>query len=427
MAGANGSYLYILIGRVLGNPSNTGARCAPPVLQYLHALQDRRRQRVVHASPIARLGWRPAEVNTFVTLKYIDPDRLALIPPRHRVQHEFCFYIHDVMVNLLKEAETHRVSTVQYRFKDNAEAEAFKKRNDPISFFIENGQRDVAMQITLNQVNLALYADLLHFVHEALKALEKRKFVVAFALLRKPLKQSLMFATWMCADAQDFFTQLERSPADYMEEKDLPKERRLELLKMAIARLENPDLLDAQTIYDIVFDKNLKTGLAPLFDKAAHLVTSRGVLVKTEVLNLNFIFKNLGDNDLYDTVYLRLAYILIYLMLLQVTLYSRMQGIEKRFSDWILLTSLGAYQSLFVKGRSPLINSLNKALAEFLTCPHCRTDLKIKKSYAARFFVTQELHCQRCNADHHFPLFWLLSKSQWSFSGKADERVQTNH
>jgi len=62
-------------------------------------------------------------------------------------------------------------------------------------------------------------------VHEALKALEKRKFVVAFALLRKPLKQSLMFATWICADAQNFFTQLERSPADYMEEKDLPKER----------------------------------------------------------------------------------------------------------------------------------------------------------------------------------------------------------
>ncbi len=310
------------------------------------------------------------------------------------------------MVSLLKEAETHRVSTVQYTFKNEAEAEAFKKRNDPISFFVENGQRDVAMQITLNQVNLALYADLLHFVHEALKALEKRKFVVAFALLRKPLKQSMMFATWMCADAQNFFTQLERSPADYMEEKDLPKERRLELLKMAIARLENADFFDAQLIYDIVFDKNLETGLA---------------------LNLNFIFKNLGDNDLYDTVYLRLAYILIYLMLLQVTLYSRMQGIEKRFSDWILLTSLGAYQSLFVKGRSPLINSLNKALAEFLTCPHCRTDLKIKKSYAARFFVTQELHCQRCNADHHFPLFWLLSKSQWSIFGKADERVQTSH
>lgn len=45
----------------------------------------------------------------------------------------------------------------------------------------------------------------LYFVHEALKALEKRKFAVAFTLLRKPLKESLMFATWICADEEDFF------------------------------------------------------------------------------------------------------------------------------------------------------------------------------------------------------------------------------
>ena len=147
--------------------------------------------------------------------------------------------------------------------------------------------------------------------------------------------------------------------------------------------------------------------------------------MKTEELNLNFIFKDLEDNDLYDTIYLRLAYILMDLMLLQVTLYSRMQGIEKTFSDWILLTSLGAYQSLPLKGRSPLVDILNKALTEFLKCPYCWTDLKITKHFATRFFVTQQLHCQRCNPDHHFPLFWLLSKSQWSIFGK--EGVQTNH
>ncbi|SRR6266496_1669741 len=122
-------------------------------------------------------------------LNYLDPERLILIPRRQRVQHELCFYIHDAMVNLLREAESHGVSVVQYTFKDKREAEAFEKRNDPIGFFLESGRRDVAMQITLNQVNLALFSDLLHFVHEALRALEKRKFVVAFALLRKPLSQ----------------------------------------------------------------------------------------------------------------------------------------------------------------------------------------------------------------------------------------------
>jgi hypothetical protein len=359
-----------------------------------------------------------------MTLNYIDPSRLALIPSRQHARHEFCFYLHDVMVSLLREAEAHRVSTVKYTFQSEEEAAAFEKQNDPLAFFIANGRRDLAMRITLNQVSLALYADLLHFLCEALKALEKRKFTVAFTLLRKPLKQSLMFATWMCADEQDFFTQLEQSPADYMEEKDLPKGRRIELLDRAIARVEDPSFFDAKLIYTIVFDKDSETGLAPLFDKAAHLVTSRGRLMKTEELNLNFIFKNPHDDDVYQTVYVGLAYVLIYLTLLQVALYSRMHAVEKNFTDWILLTSLGAYPSLFGKGRSPLADLVNKTLADLLVCPHCRAVVRVKKLDAARFFVTENLHCGNCGEDHHFPLFWLMSKLQWSISGTAKPQKQ---
>jgi hypothetical protein len=355
-----------------------------------------------------------------MAINYLDLDRLVLIPSRQRARHEFCFYLHDIMVGLLKEAEAHRVATVKYVFRDEVEKNAFKERNDPLAFFIENGRRDIAKQVALNQVSLALYADLLHFVCEALKALEKRKFTVAFTLLRKPLKQSLMFATWMRADDEDFFTQFERSPADHMEEKNLPKERQIELLERAIACIENPNLFNANLIYSIIFDKNSETGLAPLFDKATHLVTSRGRYMRTEELNFNFIFKNPQDNDIYETVYLGLGYVLMYLVLLQVSLYSRMCTVEKSFCDWVLLTSLGSYPSLFTKGRSPLVDMLNDNLTEFLICPHCRTPVKIRKSEAARFFITENLRCLHCSNDHHFPLFWLMSKLKLSFSGKTE-------
>src|SRR5262249_46887158 len=153
---------------------------------------------------------------------------------------------------------------------NDAEAAAFAKCDDPISFFIETGRREVALRIALNKVSLALYSDLLHFIYEALRAFEKRKFTIEFSLLRKPLKQSLMFATWMCADEEEFFTQLERSPADNMEEKDLPPARRINLLKRAIERIVNPSFFDAELIHNIIFEKDLETGLAPLFDKATH-------------------------------------------------------------------------------------------------------------------------------------------------------------
>jgi hypothetical protein len=349
-----------------------------------------------------------------MSLGLIPLDRLILIPPRFHDQHEFCFFVHDQMVSLLREGESHRITDVSFRLKDTVEANAVEHSEDILSFLIQSGRTDVARRVSVNQTSLALYADLLHFVFEALRAFEKRKFVVAFTLLRKPLRQNLLFATWICADEVDFFDKLLRSPADHMEENNFPAARRLELIATALKNTRDSSCLDANLIYSIAFDKNFESGFAPLFDKAAHLVTSRGRLMKTEELNLNFIFKDLGEDDLFDIVYLRLAYLLIYLLFLQIELFSRMRGVTEHFLNWTRISTLGAFLALFVKGRSPLIDGLNKAFAEFLMCPHCKAPVKIKKFSAARFFVSQQLHCSKCGNDHEFPLFWLLSKCDLS-------------
>jgi hypothetical protein len=324
-----------------------------------------------------------------MSLDLIPGDRLVLIPSRFHEQHEFCFFIHDQMVCLLKEAEAHRIAAVSFQLRDGAEAKALEGSDNALDFLIQNGRMDIARRVSVNQTTFALYADLLHFIFEGLKALEKRKFVVAFTLLRKPLKQNLLFASWICADEEDFFDKLLRSPADHMEEANLPRARRIELITHALKNIKDPSFFDPDLIYSIVFDKSLETGFAPLFDRAAHLVTSRGRLMRTEELNLNFIFKDPSEDDLYGVVYLRLSYLLIYLLFLQIALFSRMETLTQSFVNWTLLASVGAFHALFDKGRSALVDSLNKSFREMLVCPHCKTKVKIKKSSAAKFFVSQ--------------------------------------
>jgi hypothetical protein len=297
-------------------------------------------------------------------LGLMDVERLSLIPVRFRAHHEFCFHLHDTMVAVLQEARMHGIGDVEVTLEEEDQARAFQ--DDPIASLLENGKRDDAKRIVLNQVTIALYSDLLHFLYEGLTALAKRKFSVAFALLRKPLKESMMFASWVCADEEDFFDRLLRSPADHMEEKDLPESRRLDLLRAAVSNLPLTSISDAQLIYDIVFNRKLDSGLAPLFDKAMHLVTSRGRLYRTEELNLNFIFKNPGENDLFEIIYPRLAYVSLYILSLQITLFSRMRSINESFTQWVLTSALGAYHALFANGHSPLVNALNKVLHEFL-------------------------------------------------------------
>lgn len=345
----------------------------------------------------------------------IESDRLLNIPRRFRADHEFCFHLRDLMTTLLVEAEAAEADHVSIRFANENEAQKFEAASNVLDFLLRNGYRDAAQSICFNQLSMAIFGDMLHFVYEALIAMEKRKFSVAIALLRKPLKENLVFAAWLCADEDDFFERFLDSPARHMEAKDIQKAKRIEILKGAIEHFDVKSFADADRLNAILFDKEVDGGLAVLFDKATHLVTSRGTYMRTEGLNLNFIFKDPLDNDLYEGPYPQLAYVLLFALSIQIALFSRMARVEESFRTWALMTAVGAYSGLFVKGRSSLVNSFNGLLKEFLACPHCKSQVKIEKSRSARFFIAQMLRCQTCNIDFEFPLSWVLSQTEWNF------------
>jgi hypothetical protein len=183
------------------------------------------------------------------------------------------------MVTLLRDAELSKAADVSIAFSGEAELTSLKKEfgDDPIGYLEKHGFHAEVKRICINKLSLALHADMLHFIHEALKALEKRKTTVAFALLRKPLKENLFFTAWMCANEDEFFKKFSDSPPDTMESERLPKSKRRQVLADAIKRLEIKTFADADVIYDFIYEKGTHQGLAILFDKATHLVTSRGV------------------------------------------------------------------------------------------------------------------------------------------------------
>ncbi len=317
-----------------------------------------------------------------------------------------------------RDAELSKAAHVSIKFSEEEQLASITKEfgQDPIAYLEKHGYHSEVKRICINQLSLALFADMMHFVHEALKALEKRKTTVAFALLRKPLKENLFFAAWMCADEDEFFRKFTESPPGEMESERLPASKRRQVLADATKKLDLKTFSDADVIYDLIYEKKTDRGFANLFDKATHLVTSRGVHLRTEKMNLNFIFKSPLDTDVYDYVYFRIAYLLIFALLIQIALYSRMGGLNPHYKTWASLVALGTYHALFVKGHSPIIDSLNRSLRDFLICPYCRSQVRIRKTYAAQFFIAQKLFCTSCQSESDFPLFWLLSKLDWKIS-----------
>jgi uncharacterized protein YbaR (Trm112 family) len=237
-----------------------------------------------------------------------------------------------------------------------------------------------------------------------MRTLEKHKHTVSIALFRKPLRQNLLFLTWIFADERDYFTRF-HADASRLDE-NLPPERIKELLKIACDKIRiRPD---ADLIYDMVFNKRNQSGLGHYFDKALHLVTSNAA-VKTEDLNLNMIFTNPSDDSLYDGIYHVLAYPFMYLLFLQVEMLRQMTIVPEFYSQWLDTATWTTYDAVFGDS-SDGVEAFNERLSDLLTCSLCRKPLRVTRENVLEFFADEIIHCAHCMIRQQFPLYWLMSR-----------------
>lgn len=252
---------------------------------------------------------------------------------------------------------------------------------------------------------------MLHFVYEAMRALEKRKFAVAFSLLRKPFKEGLLIAAQMCVDESALFAKLKTNAANLLNRRELNEQRTRQLLRDAVSKAcKGPTIVQADMIYDAVFDRKNALGLAGLFDKATHLITENRQ-IRTEDYNINFIFKNPLDNDVYaGETYQQIGVVLQFLALVQIDLYGRMTEISRHHRNWLLFTSLGTFEALYSSGSPRITRFIRSALGELLACAICDKRMRLLKVDAPRLFIAERIECSECGADQGFPFGWLLGK-----------------
>lgn len=315
------------------------------------------------------------------------------------------------MVQQLNQMELQKAAHIHFNIEAQEERELLENDIHILDFLNKSGRGNLERRAVINHICIALYADMLHYIYEGLRALEKRKFTVAFTLFRKPFKEGLLITAQMCADEEKFFTQMKRNAKGLLNRRAWNEESIKTLLESALDACNARIFTKADSIYASLFDRKNEAGMAGLFDKATHLVTEFSQ-IRTENYNINFIFKNPMDNDVYEgDTYSQLATVLLLLNLMQFELYSRMTPPNEGYKEWVLFTSMGVYESLFIAGRSRMTNFVNHHLSEFMICPVCQAKLKVKKADIPRLFIAETLDCPNCYTNHHFPFGWLLSKT----------------
>lgn len=341
-------------------------------------------------------------------LGLISSERLTYLPTKHRAAHEFCFYLHDQMATLVKGFEDEKLNNFRIKFRDEEEAKAFSDAENIFDYLDQSGREELSKNIVLRQIIVPIFSDFLHFVHEALKALEKRKLTFAISVLRKPLKENFPIATLMLVDQDEFYRRLKTSPHKSFKGDEFSKKFRLCMWEKLAKFEEHFEIVNGELIETILFDHSEGYGFAALFDKANHLTTHYDV-VRTEPFNLNFIFSNPQRDDLYDHIYPRLAYCLRIardvmhdLMACRAPINPAYRGLDFEIAD-------AAFFSLFIKGKSPYISGFKRLFEGLLNCQHCKSKLKILANNAPKFFIMERCECSVCGHSNQVPVEWLLS------------------
>lgn len=341
---------------------------------------------------------------------YLSEDRLQKIPKRHWAAHEFSFYLHDLIADLTYTAEQIGAADLHIKLETETDIAALRAASNPIDFLSATGRADEERRLMVNGICAALFPDMLHFIHAGLTALEARKFTLAFACFRKPFNEGLPLVALLCADEGRFFTEFKSDPVSFLDggKGNFDRPNKKLAIEAAIAKCSDASFMSADLLYTYLFDFKNASGFAGLFDKAMHLVT-RNRDIKTEAYNLNFIFKDPRQNDIYESSYQGISYVLLCIHLMQIELLKRMHFPADDYLKQLNMRALGTYQALFLKGRSEIASSMNETLGELMKCPVCHERVRLRKKTAPMFFVTENLECDKCGRVSQFPLAWLMS------------------
>lgn len=353
------------------------------------------------------------------TINYLSPERLALLPEHYYLAHEFCFYLHDSVVSTLVQYEQAGIhNTVRDAIEEVITTEGLEDKfegKNLLDMLKDNENTfELYKKHLLGHLVLALASDMLHFLYEAMTSIEKRKFSVGFSLFRKPFKENLFLLSWILADEDDF---IKRFESDNFKSFKLPSsEEKKGIIAKAISKLHTKDSFDEELIWNFIYSKQHENGFEPTWQRATHLTTSMGKLLKTEDLSFNFIFENADDDFYFNFLEDGLPYLMFYMSQVSLACFDKVHNLNEKTVNHLIMTSYGVFESLYKdEDESKVMNDIQEMFDKFLICVHCQSKFTIAKDNFASLLIEEQFECSKCKLNNQFPFYWLLAQTNLSF------------
>lgn len=233
--------------------------------------------------------------------------------PDHLVPaHNLCFLLHDVLVELLRSGEEVGSFQQTLDLRDAADRQELENAADVFEWMDNTKRESERVALLRKTVFPAVLSDFLHFVYEALETSRKAKLNVSYALLRKPLQESLFLLETIATDADGFAAHLLTDPLQLRAQKAGGLDVHRKRIAAVLSTLDEGSRFDSAYLTQLRYDKLSEDGFDGLCNLAVHLFTDHKA-IRTESLNINFVFSDWEDKvSQWHFLYGRLPYLLSY-------------------------------------------------------------------------------------------------------------------
>jgi hypothetical protein len=340
-------------------------------------------------------------------LAIIDPSRLQMLPADKIAIHELAFWLHDKMTELLVETESSSRKKVWNTAFTAIDRELGQRGIENTQEFLAQSGGIISTPLKL-EVAMAILSDSLHYIYEALTSFEKRKFNVGFSLLRKPFSENLMLLSWMLADDDEFIKHFGNGDLQKRQVISIDILQKKKIFSKSMKLLPLEEFFSSETLYDIIYNKDVPNGLQVRMQRAMHLITTNHPALSTPSLGLNSIFINPLDDKNYS-FYESFTMVLFYMLSLTLALFHRYLELDERSHSEVLVRAVGLYANVAGEGRLDAISRhLNHSMKDFMKCEWCDGKSKIYKRFAPSFYLRDLAYCAKCRRFSHTPLTFLI-------------------
>ncbi len=325
------------------------------------------------------------------------------LPAEFHFCHNYCFFLHDQLVETLISGEKAKIFNIQIKHRNKNEAREMGRHSGEalVTWLETHGYKNEVRKLFYKQICAALLSDFLHFIYEALQSSKKGKLTVAYALLRKPLKDNLFLLEWLLARPAEFFQRFEgQNPKRFQLPSNTKEQEQIAIIREAIKAIGQVEWIRAEFVHALRFKKNLPYGFEPLWQKANHLVTTFDFL-ETEPSNFNFVF---SDKEARYSQWVGIYWFLPILLYHAVSVVEALLGkFAKRICHEVDIVPLRSTAGLLLcMQRPPIADKLEEVQHLFkehfenagLKCPRCSASYVMNKRNLKQFYLTGSIKCR---------------------------------